>query len=392
MPLADRQTKLAKTVGDEQAIFGLYSLGVITARDEWVYDFDADSLGKKVRAFINEYEESRAIYGGKEFSDAELGTVTKWTRDLKRLLGLDAANVFDRESIHHTSLRPFVDKYLYFDQSLNEMQYQLPQIFPSGKAGCNQAICFLGPGGRPDFSVLATNKVPSYALFIDGTQCLPLYRYTPDGERVSNITERGLRQFRVHYGDDGITAEDIFAYTYAVLHDPEYREKYAVDLQREFPRLPLYSDFEALKSMGRGLLELHLGFEFTEPYLLKREEQRRPARLRNARAAEWPRALLSAHKARGAILLDERTTLTGVPESAWRYRLGSRSALEWVLDQYKEKKPRDPTVRERFNTYRFADHKERVMDLLQRICSVSVRTMEIIDQMVDLQVSQRAGR
>ena len=195
MPLGDRQIKLAKTASDEQAVFGLYSLGVITARDEWVYDFDADNLGKKVRAFINEYEESRAIYGGKEFSDAELGTAIKWTRDLKRQLRLDAPNIFDRESIHHTLLRPFVGKYLYFDQSLNEMQYQLPQIFPSGKAGFNQAICFLGPGGRPDFSVLASNKVPSYAMFIDGTQCLPLYRYMPDGQRVSNITEWGLRQF-----------------------------------------------------------------------------------------------------------------------------------------------------------------------------------------------------
>ena len=65
----------------------------------------------------------------------------------------------------------------------------------------------------------------------------------------------------------------------------------------------------------------------------------------------------------------------------WRYRLGSRSALEWVLDQYKERKPRDSTIRERFNTYRFADHKERVIDLLQRVCAVSVATMDAVDDM-----------
>ena len=78
---------------------------------------------------------------------------------------------------------------------------------------------------------------------------------------------------------------------------------------------------------------------------------------------------LRADRERGVIILDERTTLAGVPPEAWEYRLGSRSALEWVLDQYKEKKPRDPTIRERFNTYRFADHKEKVIDLLQRVCT-----------------------
>ena len=96
---------------------------------------------------------------------------------------------------------------------------------------------------------------------------------------------------------------------------------------------------------------------------------------------EAGKARLRADKERGVITLDERTTLTGVPSEAWEYRLGSRSALEWVLDQYKEKKPRDPTIRERFNTYRFADHKEKVIDLLQRVCTVSVRTMEIVEKM-----------
>ena len=108
---------------------------------------------------------------------------------------------------------------------------------------------------------------------LEKTQCLPLYRYTADGERVSNITEWGLQKFNDHYrqewgdhfeelaGPDGITAEDIFAYTYAVLHDPVYRHDYRVDLLREFPRLPFYHDFPVWRDMGRELLDLHLGFE-----------------------------------------------------------------------------------------------------------------------------------
>ena len=95
------------------------------------------------------------------------------------------------------------------------------------------------------------------------------------------------------------------------------------------------------------------------------------------------KAILRADKERNRIILDDQTTLTGIPDEAWWYQLGSRSALEWVLDQYKERKPRDPTIRERFNTYRFADHKERVIDLLQRVCTVSVKTYRITDYELD---------
>ena len=140
---------------------------------------------------------------------------------------------------------------------------------------------------------------------------------------------------------------------------------------REFLRLPFYDSVSPWVGIGQELLDLHSGFESVDPYGLEREDLDGDAK----------RVILRADKGKGAIVLDDKTTLTGVPASAWDYRLGSRSALEWVLDQYKERKPRDPTIAEKFNTYRFAEYKERVVDLLQRVCSVSVRTMEIIDGM-----------
>ncbi len=393
MPLADRETKLAKTVADERAVFGLYSLGVVTNRDEWVYDFDPEALGGKVRAFIGAYEEARARHGGEDVDDDVLGTEVKWTRDLKRQLRLDVPNVFDRGCVRQTLYRPFTPKCLYYSQQLNEMLYQMPQIFPLGSHQGNQVITFLGPSARRPFAVLASGLIPSLAMFIDGTQCLPLYRYTPDGERVSNITQWGLRRINDHYRQqwgagfderypDGIGPEDIFAYTYAVLHDPVYRHDYRVDLLREFPRLPLYHEFDAWARMGQALLDLHIGFESAEPYPLERVEIDMDERdKRDEQDRGSPRVILRADKERGIIRLDEHTTLTGVPADAWRYQLGSRSALEWVLDQYRERKPRDPTIRERFNTYRFADHKERVIDLLRRVCTVSVKTMAVVDSM-----------
>ena len=191
---------------------------------------------------------------------------------------------------------------------------------------------------------------------------------------MSNITEWGLREFRERLRGRSIGAEDIFAYTYAALHDPAYRQKYGVDLLREFPRLHFQEDFWAWASLGQELLDLHIGFESAEPYPPQLVEQ----------AGEAKRVLLRADKDGGRIVLDDKSSLTGVPDEAWEYRLGSRSALEWVLDQYKEKKPRDPTILAKFNTYRFADHKERVIELLQRVCTVSVETVRTVERLARL--------
>ena len=81
------------------------------------------------------------------------------------------------------------------------------------------------------------------------------------------------------------------------------------------------------------------------------------------------------------VTLDSQTTLWGIAPVAWDYKLGNRTALEWILDQYKESKPKDPTIREKFNSYRFSDYKEQVIDLLQRVTTVSVRTMAIVEAM-----------
>ena len=135
-------------------------------------------------------------------------------------------------------------------------------------------------------------------------------------------------------------------------------------------------------------MNLHIGYETVEPYPLTRTEAGPAAqpfsRKRGENAsvrAEAPKAMLKADKEAGRIVLDTQTTLAGIPPEAWDYRLGNRSALEWILDQYKEKKPKDPTIREKFDTYRFADHKEKVIDLLTRVTRVSVETQAIVEAM-----------
>jgi len=163
-----------------------------------------------------------------------------------------------------------------------------------------------------------------------------------------------------------------------VLHDPVYREKYALNLKREFPRIPFYADFWQWADWGKALMELHIGYEAVTPYRLVRTDVH-DEKARKAGLA--PKAMLKADKEVGAIRLDSETALTGIRAEAWNYKLGNRCALEWILDQYKEKTPKDPTIREKFNTYRFADYKEKVVDLILCVTTVSVETQKIVEAM-----------
>jgi predicted helicase len=249
----------------------------------------------------------------------------------------------------------------------------------------NTIITFSDPGFRSDFCVLASDCVVDlhFGASVDAYQGVSRFRYGPDGSQTDNITDWALEQFRLHYAagseaEPSITRDAIFHYVYAVLHDPIYREKYARNLRREFPRIPFYADFWRWADWGERLMTLHIGYETIEPWPLARVDVP-DEKSRNA--ALSPKPLLRADKLAGNIMLDTETQLSGVPKATWEYRLGNRSALEWILDQHRERKRKDPTIAERFNTYRFADYKEKVIELLMCITRVSVETMNIVTAM-----------
>ena len=383
-PLANERTKSAKTVDHEEAVFKLFSNGVKTNRDEWAYDFSGFNLRRKALFFADTYNKLL------DRNDYSYPTTIKWSRNLRRHFIGGRHIDFSEDKVIPTLYRPYVMKPYFADVVMsNDLTGNHYTMFGADLRRSNKVICHSGLASSKPFQVLATDKLSGFDT-LEKAMCLPLYRYTEDGERVSNITDWGLRRINAHYrkefgerfeeavGGERITAEDVFAYTYAVLHDPVYRHDYAVDLLREFPRLPLYHDWDAWVKMGRELLDLHIGFEDVEPYALERVDKVVTSE------GTSPRVMLRANagdKERGEIHIDSETVLRGVPEFAWEYKLGNRTAIEWVLDQYKEKKPRDPTIRERFNTYRFADYKEDVIDLLRRVCTVSVRTAEIVGGM-----------
>ena len=380
MPIATKAAKGAARPSQEKAVFRLFSPGLKSQRDEWVYDFSREALEAKMRFLVEGYESARVSPG------IQSRQAIKWDRELTRYRERNIEKRFDRSAIVAALYRPFSRRWLYFDRHFNAMQYKMASMFKNGR-GKNQVISFSDRGSRSPFSVLASAEVPELHLCAstDGFQVVPFLVYE-DGVSQSgdNITDWALDLFRKHYQpgrakqNRPITKEAIFHYVYGVLHDPVYREKYAQNLKREFPRIPFYTDFWKWVDWGRELMNLHIGYEQLEGFKLTRTN--RPDE-KSRKAGVAPKAMLKADKEAGSIVLDSETALSGIPREAWAYTLGNRSALEWILDQYKERKPKDPTIREQFDTYRFADYKEQVIDLLMRVTTVSVRTVAIVSAM-----------
>ncbi|MDP1813611.1 MAG: type ISP restriction/modification enzyme, partial [Leadbetterella sp.] len=370
IPIADKAVKLGR---GKKALFEMFSLGVVTNRDEWVYDFSESTLTNKVNFLIDIYNVDLAKHTGKsgdEINDLVNYSI-KWTRAVKNDLSKGKTYAYNKNLIVESLYRPFVKKKLYFSRELNEMQYLMRNIFgPTGSESPLTIYISGCPASKP-FGVLATNTIAGLD-FIEKTQCIPLYCYDVNGARKENVTDWGFSQFTKRYGKKGISKESIFHYAYSVLHHPTYRIKYELNLKREFPRIPFYEDFQKWAAWGKALMDLHINFETAEPFNLAEI---------TLDQKENPKTKLKADKENSLIILDENSTLSGIPPEAWLYKLGNRSALEWVLDQYKEKKSSDPTIEEKFNTYRFADCKTKVIDLLRRICTVSIETVRITREM-----------
>ncbi|MGZ4099551.1 MAG: type ISP restriction/modification enzyme, partial [Bacteroidia bacterium] len=376
-------------------IFSLITPGVNTARDEWVFDTNIKALSKKVEYLIDKYNDFV------EVNDKTFSPKIKWSEGLKTHLKKNKyLPKIQEDLLVRFSYRPFFSLFYYSEKMLSDrLTANHYLLFGGNLQGGNKCIVLnAAAGGQKPFSLICTKYLAPFQFFGDPTQCVSYQIYDENDNKRDNITDWGLQQFTDHYKDKKIKKEDIFNYTYAVLHNPAYRKKYELNLKREFPRLPFYKDFWQWAKWGKELMDLHINYEEVKPYKLELanseavvKELKKPKQEKLSIAAEAKELYLSpqskikvklkADKVLGEIELDEVSVLKGIPKEAWEYKLGNRSALEWILDQYKEKKYSDPTIAEKFNTYRFADYKDKVIDLVKRVTTVSVETMMIIREM-----------
>ena len=370
-------SKEAKNTKGGETIFNLYSLGVATNRDILAYSFNLELLQEQVRTFTEIYNttvDRKRRHNPKAPVESFIDTTDpriKWTRQVKASLKKLQPSTYEESHFRTGLYRPFCQKYLYFDNFWNEERYQQHRILPTPETESeNRIICVSGIGSSKPFQALVIDMVPSLD-FLEKTQCFPFYTYDEDGtNRQENITDWALAEFRTHYSDDTITKWDIFHYTYTLLHHPAYREKYQMNLKRDLPHIPFAEDFWGFANAGTALADLHVNYESVPKYdeLKYIETPGMPI--------DWRVEKMKLSKDKTQLKYNDFLMLDGIPAEAFGYRLGTRSALEWVVDQYRVKIDKRSEI---VNDPNRADAPQYIVDLIGRVITVSLKTVEIVD-------------
>jgi predicted helicase len=408
--------------------FRSYSQGVLTSRDAWCYNFSTKAVAKNIRRMIESFSgqvlDFQKRYGSEtpkkrkevveKFIDADPKRIS-WSRSLKSDLARIKPLKYDSGS-HRTSLyRPFVKQSLYFSRRLNEYPSLTEQLFPEDNSE-NLAIALTGIGTPKDFAAILTSAPTEFATLANG-QCFPLYLYekaeAKDGEldlgsgddggeiidgyrRKSAITDGILKEFRKAYGK-GVSKEDIFYYVYGILHSLEYRERFATDLKKMLPRIPLTQetvDYKKFTQAGRDLAHWHLNYETIDPHPAVHEETEDlgldPWELYQVRKMTFARPS-AAQKAAGEkwdktrIIYNSKLTLTGIPLEAYDYVVNGKPALEWIMERYQVSVDKASGIKNDPNDWcREQDNPRYIVDLIKRVTRVSLETIKIINALPSL--------
>ncbi len=390
------------------AVFDGRSNGLKTQRDAWCYNFSRDKLYGNIERHIAFYNAeldrlkpvlaSLASQKKREEEAKKLvrhdSKEIKWTAGLIHNLARSRRGEASRERIVTGLYRPFTRQHLYCDRLLNERVYRVPAIFPTPHPP-NLAIQVTGAGASKEFSCLITNTLPDLEVISKG-QCFPLYWYesrdkvknsgdlltgsalTEVGDYVRRdaITDEALENFRKHYGDATIIKEDIFYYVYGVLYSPEYRERYAADLKKELPRIPLAPDFWAFVKAGRALADLHLNYETVERWPL---EEVITSTIPDYRVEKMR---FPSKTDKSAIIYNHYITLKGIPDEAYEYVVNGKSAVEWIMDRYQVRTDKETGIVNDPNDWCDEIGDERyIIDLIKRVVRVSVETVRIVKEL-----------
>ncbi len=381
IPLGTKEAKSAKTL-DNNVIFKTYSPGVNTGRDSIVYDFNAINLLKRIEQFCEDYNAEVFRYQQKG-SPKDLQVIDnlvnydkiQWSEALKRHLMSHHSLNHDQDKSRIASYRPFTRQYLYFDKILIDRSGLNQTIFPTPSTEHeNRVICHTAPGSPKLFHCLMVKSFPDYHLTGD-SRGFSFYTYNEDGSnRRENLTDWALQAYRDHYHDKSIDKWAIFHYIYGLLHHPEYRNRYQANLKRELPRIPFAKDFWAFSKAGKRLAEIHVDYEKQKEYPLERIEN--PDEPLNYRIGR-----MKLSKDNSELYYNDFLTLKGIPEDCFEYRLGNRSALDWVIDQYQVKTDKRSGITNDPNNL---EDPEYILRLLGQVITVSLETVDIVKSLPDI--------
>ena len=404
LPLAPEKKFDAKA----KSVFSTYSNGLKTNRDAWVTNSSEKALLYNLDRAIEFYNSEVMRYQQAAQNSSEPIVVSSfidlnptkfsWDRAQKdNDLPKGILYQLDEGAIYSTHYRPFFKQKTYFNRQLNNCVYQLPKLFPTPHHK-NLVICVSGVGVTKDFSAIITNYLPDLEL-IGKSQCFPLYWYdenkgeqevslfgTTNEERWTQrdgITDWCLQEVRSRFaGAKSITKEDIFYYVYGLLHSPHYRERFADDLRKALPRIPIVEraeEFIAFAKAGRELAHLHLHYEdFANEAGVEVEETDYSAADEFAFYAV-EKIRFASKDERHTIIVNPHIAIHNIPTEAYDYVVNGKSAIEWVMDRYAVTTHKDSGIKNDPNLWAREQGKPRyILDLLLSIIHVSLETHRIV--------------
>ncbi|BAW39425.1 type IIG restriction-modification enzyme [Helicobacter pylori] len=369
------------------SVFDINSCGVTTGRDPWVYNFSPDSLMLSVQKCIDTYNadlkrfnahfreafkqrakgvKSADLY--KHLNDQEITTDKTKIALKQEFIKNKNLQESHKDRIRLAMYRPFNKQWLYFDKDLNEMQYQLPKIFPDKDA--QNVVINTGVGNGKNFSALVSDCISSCDL-ISHNQAYPLYYYDDFGNRHDAISGYALNLFRKHYEDNSIAEEEIFYYIYAILHHKGYLEKYKNSLTKEDPCIALSEDFKELSALGKELAKLHLNYESEELHASVEYKTLMNAEEKGYYDVE------TMKKIGDRIHYNHHIAITKIPKKAFDYVVNGKSAIDWVIERYKKTTDKDSLIENNPNDYKGGKY---VFELLCRVIKLSEKSVDLIEK------------
>ncbi|MEK4168356.1 type ISP restriction/modification enzyme [Staphylococcus sp. FSL W8-1268] len=368
---------------DLDGLFLSKSLGVSTNRDIWVYGFNKKSvIENSERMVANFNSEIRRL---KHHTTDKLAHINQekdfisWSSGLKSLFKKGKDIDLDKSKVRLNLYRPFTKKWIYYDEQIIER----PRNHRKNFGNFNEVILVPGTGSRRGFSTIIVDKIPDLNILDAGAQGFS--RYNNEKSEFLNLDTSNIRESVVK--ELGLNEEEAFYYTYAVLHSSVYRESYANDLQKSLPRIPKLKNKEQYVEIGRQLAYLHLNYETVPKYegLTINKEQKNPSY--KVEAMKHPKIRNEQGKSvndKTKIIFNKEVTISDIPEQAYKYVVNGKSAIEWIMDQYKVKHDNKSGIIDDPNE--FSEDSKYIFNLLLSIINVSMKTLELIDELPEFKV------
>ena len=358
---------------EDNAYFGLKDIGVATNRDAWVYNFTKNHLTDNVQRMISNYniEVDKLKDIAEKLNDKTVvpfitsdETKISWSRSLKQRAARKEKSKFDSESVMISMYRPFTKKYLYRNRFLNENVRKTYQTFPD-KNSKNLLINISGQGDKADFATLISEYLSDMHVIGGQARNLPRFTYETDGMFAGRT--------------DNIVSDDEFYYVYGVLHSSAYRKRYANDLKKDLPRIPLLKNKDKYVEIGRKLSDLHLNYE-NQPIWDGIEVEISQPDYRVKKMKHPKKGVLDT------IIYNESITIKNIPERAYEYVVNGRPAIEWIIDQYQVKTDKKSGITDDPNE--FSDNPKYILNLLLSVITVSMRTLELIEELPEFEIQE----